>query len=657
MPQQKLTDSESGTAEPTAKNKYRLLVENSLAGFFIIQGGVFQYLNPRFAEILGYDDPAELLGKPFWSVVHPDDQEIVKQRGLLREKREVEPSRYVYRAIKKDGAIVWVNVGATHGTYRGQPANLGNVVDVSSLRHTGEALRRSEERYSQILETINDGYYEVDLRGNLRFYNDSFARIWGYPRQDLMGMNYRRFTHNEDVPKVFRIFNSTYQTGRPTKAYSWEIIRKDGSTRQVELSVSLMEDDQGRPAGFRGIARDVTERMRVELELKRHRYHLEEMVAARTTELSRANQALTDAVAELRKTEERLIREKNFSRSVIDSLPGIFYVFDHNVEAVQWNRQLEQISGYSREEVTGRNALDFYPADEQPLVAKRIQEVYEDGRSSVEANIITKDGQLIPHLLTGRRLRLGDGDHLVGLGVDISKRKEAEEALRQSERQLHQLSARLLETQEMERKRVAQELHDGLGQSFSAIKISLERLCSCLTPLDRESCAPLLDRLVPMVQDAVEEVRRIAMDLRPSMLDDLGILATISWFTREFSQIYGHIQLDKNIAVEEAQVPAPLTIVIYRILQEALNNVAKHSGASRAEIALRQSGNDLILSIADNGNGFDMEQALDVENSGRGFGLASMRERTEMSGGIFHLDSSPGQGALLEAVWPLEEYG
>ena len=653
MSQTSKTDAGRNPAESVTKNKFRLLVENSLAGFFIIQGGVFQYLNARFAEILGYDNPAELLGKAFWSVVHPDDQEMVKSRGLLRERQEVEPSRYVYRALKKNGSVVWVNVGASHGTYHGKPANLGNVIDVSSLRQTGEALRRSEERYSQILEAINDGYYEVDLNGDLCFFNDSFVRIWGYPRQELMGMNYRRYTHEQDVPKVFRIFNSTYQTGRPTKAYSWEIVRQDGSTRQVELSVSLIEDEQGRPTGFRGIARDVTERMRVELELKRHRHHLEEMVAARTTELSRANQALTEAVEELRKTEERLIREKSFSRSVIDCLPGIFYVFDHNVEAVQWNRQLELISGYSREEVAGRNALDFYPPDEQPLVAKRIQEVYEEGRSSVEANVITKDGQLIPHLLTGRRLRLSHGDHMVGLGVDISKRKEAEEALRQSERQLRQLSARLLETQEMERKRVAQELHDGLGQPLSAIKISLERVYSALNPVDNESSSRLLGRLVPMVQDAVEEVRRIAMDLRPSMLDDLGILATISWFTREFSRIYGHIKLDKDIAVEEAQVPDLLTTVIYRILQEALNNVAKHSGADRAEIALRQTGSDLILSIADNGNGFDVEQVLNVENPGRGFGLASMRERTEMSGGIFHLDSSPGQGALLEAVWPL----
>jgi PAS domain S-box-containing protein len=657
MSQYKEIDEGRIPADSVTKNKFRLLVENSLAGFFIIQGGVFQYLNARFAEILGYDDPAELLGKAFWSVVHPDDQEMVKSRGILRERQDVEPSRYVYRALKKDGSIVWVNVGASHGTYRGKPANLGNVIDVSSLRHTGEALRRSEERYSQILEAINDGYYEVDLEGNLRFFNDSFVRIWGYPRDELMGMNYRRYTHGQDVPKVFRIFNSTYQTGRPTKAYSWEIVRQDGGTRQVELSVSLMEDEQGRPVGFRGIARDVTERMRVELELKRHRHHLEEMVAARTTELSRANQALTEAVAELRKTEERLIREKNFSRSVIDSLPGIFYVFDHNVEAVQWNRQLEQISGYSREEVAGRNALDFYPIDEQPLVSSRIQEVYDHGRSTVEANIITKDGQLIPHLLTGRRLRLGDGDHMVGLGVDISKRKEAEEALRHSERQLRQLSARLLEAQEVERKRVAQELHDGLGQSLSAIKISLERVCSALTPLDNESCGPLLGRLVPMVQDAVEEVRRIAMDLRPSMLDDLGILATISWFTREFSRIYGHIRLEKDIAVEEAQVPDPLTTVIYRILQEALNNLAKHSRADRADIALRKSGGELILSISDNGKGFDRAQVLDAESPGRGFGLASMRERTEMFGGIFRLDSSPGQGVRLEAVWPLEDEG
>jgi len=135
-------------------------------------------------------------------------------------------------------------------------------------REAEEALRESEEKYRTILENIEDGYFEVDIAGNFTFFNDSLCRIIGYPRDEMMGMNNRDYMDKENAKKVFQAFNRVYTTGKPTKGFGWEIIRKDGTRRFVEASASLIRDPEGEPIGFRGIVRDITERKRAEEALR-----------------------------------------------------------------------------------------------------------------------------------------------------------------------------------------------------------------------------------------------------------------------------------------------------------------------------------------------------------------------------------------------------
>jgi diguanylate cyclase (GGDEF)-like protein/PAS domain S-box-containing protein len=135
-------------------------------------------------------------------------------------------------------------------------------------KRAGERLRESEEKYRTILENIEDGYYEVDLAGNLTFFNDSMCRIWGYPKEELMGMNNRQYTDQENAKRLFQAFNKVYRTGEPRRECDWGIIRKDGTKRYLEASVSLRKDASGKPMGFRGIVRDITERKRAEVALR-----------------------------------------------------------------------------------------------------------------------------------------------------------------------------------------------------------------------------------------------------------------------------------------------------------------------------------------------------------------------------------------------------
>ena len=144
------------------------------------------------------------------------------------------------------------------------------------------------------------------------------------------------------------------------------------------------------------------------------------------------------------------------------------------------------------------------------------------------------------------------------------------------------------------------------------------------------------------------------MGLRPSILDDLGILATLNWFCREFQITYSGIQIDKHLDIEEEEIPVPLKTVIYRITQEALNNISKHSKATLVHLSLSKADNGIALIIQDNGQGFDPEKAGDQESSRRGLGLTSMKERAELSGGSFMIESIKEKGATIKAVWPVE---
>jgi signal transduction histidine kinase len=226
-------------------------------------------------------------------------------------------------------------------------------------------------------------------------------------------------------------------------------------------------------------------------------------------------------------------------------------------------------------------------------------------------------------------------------------------ALQESEHQIRLLSAKLLEAQENERRIIAQELHDSVGASLTAVRYGLEEK---IYRMGKDSPPPegvSLEQIIPIVRDTIEEIHRISSNLRPSVLDDMGLLAAIRSDCRKLQKVYKGIQIETRIDVEEAEVPESLKINIYRVLQEALNNAFKHSGGDTVHVSLKSSGRFLEISIRDNGRGFDAEAMLDPEGKRVGMGLLGMKERTELSNGAFELRSEKGQGTVVKAKWPI----
>jgi len=231
---------------------------------------------------------------------------------------------------------------------------------------------------------------------------------------------------------------------------------------------------------------------------------------------------------------------------------------------------------------------------------------------------------------------------LIGEAIN---RLNLEEELKDSEARLRLLSSQLLTVQENERRRIAREIHDGIGQMLTAIKFKVEDITQQKDKGKAKVMEKSLETIIPLIQESIEEVRRIQMDLRPSTLDDLGILATIDWFCREFEKIYSTIRTEKLIHIHESEVPTYLKIVIFRVMQESLNNIAKHSKADLVRLSLKKKEDRIELVVEDNGTGFDMEK------SKKGFGLSSMRERIELSGGSFRIESIQGKGTTIIASW------
>jgi signal transduction histidine kinase len=231
---------------------------------------------------------------------------------------------------------------------------------------------------------------------------------------------------------------------------------------------------------------------------------------------------------------------------------------------------------------------------------------------------------------------------------EIIEHQETEDALRETGRTVRRLSSKLLFALENERKSIAMELHDSIGANLTAIIYGLEEMQEKARPQQ----AAELEDLISMVRATVDETRRISTNLMPSMLDDLGLLATLRWFCRRFQQLHGEVDIDVQLYVEEEEVDEELKIVIYRIVQEALNNVAKHSQADSVQVSLSQTEDELELFIQDNGRGFDSGKHSDREAHLGGLGLESMRERAEISHGSLAIFSEPGQGTTIRARWP-----
>jgi len=417
----------------------------------------------------------------------------------------------------------------------------------------------------------------------------------------------------------------------------------------------------------------------IEEELKLHRSNLEGLVKKRTLQH-----------AEARADAERRAHEAEARQAILEALlefipEGIAVVNSPELQVQALSRYAIAMGGLTGGKGKTKRSLtdldlsliDLWPAGSGLLKPIRDAALRGKVSSNREHTLEAPSENTIPVLVSAGPIRdsFGNVTGAVAAWRDISELKKIQEELRAardnlelrvqqrtmelaetlkelegSREELKLLASQLLGAQEEERKRIAREIHDSIGSSLSAVKFSVENVAVRLTE-DHEVREAFM-MLSRAMEHAIDESRRIMTDLRPSLLDDLGIIATIGWFCRVFEGIYADIPVEKDVRLEESQVPENLKIIIFRIIQEAMNNSAKHSRAKKICLGLAFQDGSIVLRVSDDGVGFD-RTAVASKVHGVKFGLTSMRERAELSGGKLEIESALGVGTTISVSWKI----
>jgi PAS domain S-box-containing protein len=525
--------------------------------------------------------------------------------------------------------------------------------DITDRKQAEKALRESEELFRIIFATSPDAININSMKdGRFVKINEGFTELTGFTKENVIGKTAPDINIWYDLKDRARLYALLEEEGYVNN-FETSFRLKDG--RIIPGLVSAKVLNLNNEPHILAVTRDISDHKEAERLREERSRELEKRVAERTAALAVVNEDLRFQIKERKQAESALTEsEEKYSILVEASLTGVNISLEGKLAFV--NEEFAKIFGYPRNELLGMDTLLLVHPDDRAIVkkirTKRLQG--DEVPSEYEIRGLRKNGEIIWVARRNTLISYEGKPAILGNVIDITERKNMEEALMRSENELRFLSSQLLSAEERERKRIAHELHDGIGQALTAIKFSVENTLRSLSEQQIDFDDSSMRTTVPLIQKTIEEVRSIIMDLRPSTLDDLGILATISWFCREFAQIYSTIRVEKEIDIKEEEVPFSLRTVIFRIVQEGLNNAAKHSRTDHISLLLRKMDNKIMLLIEDKGVGFDVEHVLSLRSESQGFGLASMRERTLLSGGVFSLITAPGEGTSICAMWSLE---
>jgi PAS domain S-box-containing protein len=503
------------------------------------------------------------------------------------------------------------------------------------LRRVQNDLEISRARYADLYDFAPVGYLTLNKHGQIVDLNLTAARQLGIERGRLLNKHFQYSVFQPDKKEFFSHLNAIFDR-RERQIAEVRLSPKGGDQFYARLESIYSEGEDG-------------------------------------TGLCRTN--MSDVTLRSR-AEEALRESQQMLHLVLDTIPARVFWKDLDLNYLGCNRSFALDAGLqSPKEIVGRNDFEIvwgeqaqlYRSDDLEVIKTRRPKLgYEEPQTTPGGDKIWVRTSKVPLFDVKGEIR-----GVLGTYEDITDHKRADEELRRAHyelerrveertsalekanKELRQIPSRLISVQEEERKRLASELHDSIGQTLAAVKLWVEM---ALRLRDEGVGSAALDRLeqfVPILQRSIEETRNIYMGLRPPMLDNVGLLATLEWLRNECMKLYPqrHIELETGVAEEE--IPENLKVNIFRIAQEALNNIAKHSKAEWVDITLSNDGNGIELVISDDGVGMNLDQILQTSTA-RSLGLTSMRERAELTGGSFSIESTPGEGTTTRAFWPIE---
>jgi PAS domain S-box-containing protein len=509
-----------------------------------------------------------------------------------------------------------------------------------------------EDRFRALIEHCADGIVALAADGTFRYASASILQVSGYTAVELIGQNAFALIHADDHDYAWERFRETIaECGRIVRA-EFRMRQRNGGVRWVEVvATNLLMN----PAVQAVLAtyRDVTERKETEAELRRTRDELESVVAERTRELEAANRALRAEIAERQEAETALADSRAQLAAVIESAMDAIVSIDAEHRIVLFNRAAEQM--FRREAATtiGEPIEVLIPVRFRELHHHQVQSFASDptiARRCMAGSYVTgrrADGEEFPAESAISKAAVGGEVLYTAILRDVSQRLQAEEQLRASSAMLRALAAHCECVREEERSRIARDVHDVLGQALTGLKIDLATLARNIGDRVPE-VEPRIDAMTRLVGETIDFVRELSAQLRPAVLDDVGLAAAIEWQAHEFQSRTG-VVCRLVSSLPDDPLPADVTTALFRTLQEALTNVARHARATFVHIRLEQDDDAVVLTVADNGRGITGREIEDVKS----LGLVGMRERSLLLGGQVTIVGQPGNGTTVSARIPV----
>ncbi len=574
-------------------------------GIAIHINGIITMINPTGVRVLRARSEEELLGKKAIDFVHPDFREraMMRIQQLLDEPAQTDFSTVPFveeKFLTVDGEPFDVEAAGI----RMAPTEEGTPIlvlwrDITEQKRQHRALEESEARFRQLVSLLPDGVV-IHKDQKIIFVNEAAVKMMKVDEpEQLIGRTVGEFLLPEERTFVEQRIQQLLTRWEALPISKNHLVRPNGETFLVEVrAFPFME--RGEKAILL-VVRDITEqeRMREELEKREARFRL-----------------------------------------LADLLPAVVYLVDEHGEVLYLNQSLDDWWGYSLDEI---KTMDYFKIiDREDLLhALKVFRSLKLGESAYyELRVLDKSGAA--HWVAVRTTKTMLEDRIVGLGValDITWRKEMEQALKQ-------LTHRLVTSLEEERRRIANELHDEVGQQLVGMKFALERALRQVQPT---AARDAIQDAMHQLADLTEQVRELSLSFRPAMLDNLGLLPTLLWHFKRYAARTGiHVRFQQK-GLDEVRLPQSHAITIYRVVQEALTNIARHADVDEAAVEIRVSSDRLFLKIVDNGRGFAPDEVLRNYQS---TGLKGMMERVELLSGELTIHSQPQKGTTILATIPL----